>query len=94
MLERITAGETANNQYPYQVSVQYGFDLIFAAFVSHTCGGSVLTETWIMTAGHCITAHNNWFFNRYYVLAGVKDVKGKGQFKKVSKYFVHPKYGG
>ena len=45
---RIVGGQdAAEAAFPYQVSLQnYG---------SHFCGGSILNENWILTAGHCLS---------------------------------------
>lgn len=44
---RIVGGEDAKDgQYPFIVSIrQYG---------SHSCGGSIINENWILTAAHCL----------------------------------------
>ncbi|XP_014210564.1 trypsin-1-like [Copidosoma floridanum] len=47
---RIVGGEPASiENHPWQVSLQsYGF---------HFCGGSIISETTILTAGHCTTSY-------------------------------------
>ena len=44
---RIWGGRNATKDaYPYQVSIQYkGI---------HDCGGSIISEEWILTAAHCL----------------------------------------
>ncbi|XP_050072586.1 trypsin-5-like [Anopheles maculipalpis] len=44
---RIVGGHVATiESYPYQVSVQ--------ELSVHVCGGSIITDRWILTAGHCV----------------------------------------
>lgn len=49
-LNRIYGGEDAlPGEFPHQVSLQVRF------FNSHICGGSLITDQWILTAAHCFT---------------------------------------
>ncbi|WP_161939223.1 trypsin-like serine protease, partial [Vibrio alginolyticus] len=51
---RITDGKAATpGDFPYQVSVVWGIPPIIK--YRHVCGGSILNENWILTAGHCVT---------------------------------------
>jgi trypsin len=44
---RIVGGTTTDiTNYPYQVSLQYTG--------SHICGGSIISQNWVVTAAHCI----------------------------------------
>ncbi|PBC28310.1 Trypsin-7 [Apis cerana cerana] len=44
---RIIGGHNASiNDYPYQVSIHY--------MGKHHCGGSIISENWLLTAAHCI----------------------------------------
>ena len=49
--ERIVGGEVAElGQFPYQVGI-YLFDPNDKTYI---CGGSIINEEWILTAGHCV----------------------------------------
>ena len=49
---RIVGGEdTTIRDYPWQVSLQISFD---GSSWSHTCGGSIIDEKWVITAAHCV----------------------------------------
>ncbi|XP_043461698.1 chymotrypsin-2-like [Leptopilina heterotoma] len=59
---RIVGGsEAQEEQFPYQVSL---FDL----FTGHFCGGSILNENWIITAGKCVQGKRP---SSFYVGAGI-----------------------
>lgn len=66
---------------PYQVSVlSYG---------SHTCGGSIISPRWVLTAGHCAsTTDNPWLQLR----AGSTDRNKGGQVLKLNRVVQHPSY--
>lgn len=38
--------EVADGEVPWQISLQR---------TSHSCGGSILNENWILTAAHCVS---------------------------------------
>ncbi|XP_062550004.1 serine protease SP24D-like [Armigeres subalbatus] len=86
---RIVGGQFAEkNQFPHQVALLKDGRLY--------CGGSVLTETWVVTAAHCLKDGNNVYPpKRFEVLAGVlehKDQSG-GQLLKAKKLIPHEGYG-
>ena len=66
--------------YPYQVSLQeYGW---------HSCGGSIISEYWIITAGHCIDPDTG----KGQVRAGSTfDNKG-GSLHNIVKVIVHDNF--
>ena len=51
VLTKIIDGtETEINEYPWMVSLQLSGD--------HFCGGSIISEDWILTAAHCLEFGN------------------------------------
>ncbi|XP_003692694.2 trypsin-1 [Apis florea] len=89
---RIVGGNEAKlYQYPWQVSLQWGW--LFGN--SHFCGGSILSDRWIITAGHCVLAVPD--YGDFVVKAGKHDLKAKEvgeQTIAVEKTFVHENYTG
>ncbi|GCB66848.1 proproteinase E-like isoform X2 [Scyliorhinus torazame] len=70
--------------WPWQISLQVNRGSSF----SHTCGGTLISPDWVMTAGHCISAGRS-----YRVVLGEydRDVnEGGEQVISPSKFVVHP----
>lgn len=66
--------------YPYQISLQNQ--------ESHDCGGSIISEHWVVTAGHCIYGDNE---DRR-VRAGSTFTNRGGSLHNVNKTIIHKKY--
>jgi len=51
---RIVSGQNADeHEYPWQISMHHN------AYDMHACGGSLVTDQWVVTAAHCV-AGNGW----------------------------------
>ncbi|KAG7188818.1 hypothetical protein KM043_008427 [Ampulex compressa] len=89
---RIAGGSEARvGEYPWQVSLQWGYVL----GTSHFCGGTILNNNWILTAGHCALAVPS--YGNLVVKAGKHNIKRKEsteQSVKVAKIIVHEDYNG
>ncbi|NP_080695.1 chymotrypsin-like elastase family member 3B precursor [Mus musculus] len=86
---RVVNGEEAvPHSWPWQVSLQYEKDGSF----HHTCGGSLITPDWVLTAGHCISTSRT-----YQVVLGEHErgvEEGQEQVIPINAgdLFVHPKW--
>lgn len=89
---RIVGGQDASvGEFPYQVSLQ----LVILVISSHSCGGSIISPTTILTAAHCITEVPN--IGYYKAVAGDHNLnveEGTEQGIRVDKSIVHPDYQG
>ncbi|XP_046988935.1 trypsin-1-like [Schistocerca americana] len=75
-------------EFPYQVSLQH----VVLGLRYHNCGGSILSSTAILTAGHCAVS-----LGHYVAVAGDYDLssnEGSEQEIRVSDQTVHPLYPG
>uniref|UniRef100_A0A8C8S7Z9 Peptidase S1 domain-containing protein n=1 Tax=Pelusios castaneus TaxID=367368 RepID=A0A8C8S7Z9_9SAUR len=84
---RVVNGDDAvPYSWPWQISLQYERDGAFY----HTCGGTLITPIWVMTAAHCISASRT-----YEVVLGEYDMsKAEGSEQRIpvnpGDIFVHP----
>ncbi|XP_065085587.1 trypsin-1-like [Ochlerotatus camptorhynchus] len=90
---KIVGGEEAEaHEFPYQISLQWNFNN-GSHTPMHFCGGSLLNENFVLTAGHCETAYSD---NGYIeVVAAEHDtavVEGTEQRRQVAKFIVHESY--
>ncbi|KAG8230974.1 hypothetical protein J437_LFUL003932 [Ladona fulva] len=64
--------DSKKGDFPFQISLQWS---LLGLLRQHVCGGSVLNENWILTAGHCVTETPK--IGKYYVVAGEYDLSVK-----------------
>ncbi|XP_076679581.1 trypsin-1-like [Andrena cerasifolii] len=91
LVPRITDGVNASpGEFPYQVSLQWGIPPILG--YSHICGGSIIAEKFVLTAGHCVQK-----FGKLRIVAGKYYLNKNEQFEQaidVVKSTVHSGYPG
>ncbi|XP_066108728.1 serine protease 38 [Saccopteryx bilineata] len=83
---KILEGEDApEKKWPWQVSVHYG------GF--HICGGSIISEYWILSAAHCFgRTRNTEAFDMYVGLVDLQVAASHTQWFEVNKVILHDTY--
>lgn len=91
---RIIGGQDALiAEFPHQVSLQWGYPP-FVAY-SHLCGGSIIDQSWILTAAHCVNSLPR--SGEFVVRAGkhfIKTDEATEQISLTTEVFIHKNYRG
>ncbi|XP_031430712.1 elastase-1-like [Clupea harengus] len=86
--KRVVGGSVARPHYwPWQVSLQYRSR---GSSYHHTCGGTLVSRDWVMTAAHCVNRCRTWR-----VVLGEYDLNcnsRKEQILGVTRVYIHPKW--
>ncbi|XP_044253772.1 chymotrypsin-2-like [Tribolium madens] len=89
---RVIHGDDATEgQYPYQISYQWGILGVY----EHVCGGSIISPTFILTAGHCVTQVPE--IGEHKIVAGITELNEKNNERQeiqVVEKIVHPNFTG
>jgi len=91
-LARIVGGKTAQPySWPWQVAL---FKYSWLGGYQHRCGGSLIGNQWIMTAGHCVATDT--FASKYKVKLGVHDKSNNNERGElvalIDAVYVHPEF--
>ena len=81
-LSRIIGGETApTNTWGWAVSLSINRSAL--------CGGSIISDSWVLTAAHCVESMRAWEVE---VSAATNQLYGFSQWRRASRVIVHPNY--
>ncbi|XP_029383594.1 chymotrypsin-like protease CTRL-1 [Echeneis naucrates] len=82
---RIVGGENATaGSWPWQVSIHFR--------ESHTCGGTVISDQWVLTAAHCILTSSPAEWTLYFGRVTQSGPNVNEEMRSVSTIIVHPDY--
>lgn len=77
----VGGSKAADGVAPFQCSIQES--------KIHSCGCSVISEKWILTAAHCVYKRNAHALE---ILVGTNDLTTGGTYYKVERYATHERY--
>ncbi|GJQ80469.1 hypothetical protein Trydic_g12367 [Trypoxylus dichotomus] len=80
---RISGGnDAADGAYPFMVSLRKPPNV-------HFCGGTIISTSWILTAGHCVLGLNT---SNVVAVVGTNTLNTPALAKRIHKIVVHPKF--
>jgi secreted trypsin-like serine protease len=93
MAPRMAGGKPAEpHSAPYVVSIRKASAT--STCPSHRCGGTIISCSWVLTAGNCVSRRNR----KYVVYAGAHDFSEEPtdmlQVRNVQDIIIHPAYSG
>jgi secreted trypsin-like serine protease len=85
---KIINGKAAGpNSHPWQVSL--GVSWIADEREAHFCGGSLIDETWVITAAHCVRGLSS---DHFVVVAGTTTLSQTNTRYGPARVLIHPKF--
>merc|ERR1719228_446323 len=81
--------EATPHSIPWQISLQASFR---GFEMGHSCGGSIVSDQYVITAAHCIVENYYW---KPFVVVGAHNIKIEDAYEKkimVSEVIMHPKW--